>query len=169
VASVRCILGGRPLNRRSLTPSIGTPVPGLPPTRRTGGARRTVSYRVTFVRGDVEIPGWALNLSRGGLRAVIEERVELGEELGVRIDEIQVERRGRVVWTQDEPDGAIVGVSFLERIEAPPPGVELDSSAEIEPATLAARLGLTVAQLRAALDDTDPAASPGEPKPKEKP
>jgi hypothetical protein len=138
-----------------------------------------VSYRVTFLRGDLEIPGWALNLSRGGLRAVVEERVELGEELGVRIDEIQVERRGRVVWTQDEPDGTIVGISFEERLEAPPPGVDLDNSAEIQPAVLAARLGMTETQLRAALDDTDPASqtasaaprlAPSRPKPeKDKP
>jgi hypothetical protein len=127
-----------------------------------------VSYRVTLLRGDLEILGWALNLSRGGLRAVIEERVELGEELVVRIDEIQVERRGLVVWTQDEPDGAIVGISFLERIEAPPPGVDLDSSQEIHPGELAARLGMTEAQLRASLDDTDPAASPKKPE-KDKP
>jgi hypothetical protein len=107
----------------------------------------------------VEIPGWALNLSRGGLRAVVEERVALGEELGVRIDEIQIERPGRVVWAQEEPDGTIVGISFLERIEAPPPGVNFETSSEITQGDLAAKLGLSVAQLRAALDDTDPAAT----------
>ncbi len=146
------------MTRRSLTPAIGVPVPGLPPTRRAGGARRTVSYRVAFLRGEVEIPGWALNLSRGGLRAIVEDRVELGEDLEVRIDEIQVQRRGRVVWAQDEPDGTIVGLSFHQRIEEPPPGIELDSSLEIAPGELAAKLGLTEDELRAALDDTDPAA-----------
>lgn len=142
--------------RRSLTPQIGTAVPGLPPTRREGGARKNVSYRVIFVRGEVEIPGWALNLSRGGLRAIIEERVELGEELEIHIPDIQVERRGQVVWAQDEPDGAIVGISFQERLEEPPPGIELDNSFEIAPGDLAAKLGMTEEELRAALDDTDP-------------
>ena len=153
------------MNRRSLTPPIGIQVPGLPPTRRASGARRNVSYRVAFLRGTVEIPGWALNLSKGGIRAIIEERVELGEELDVHIPEIQVERRGRVVWAQDEPDGTIVGISFHERLETPPPGVELDTSMEIAPGVLAAKLGLTEAELRAALDDTEPAGPIARPPP----
>lgn len=124
--------------------------------RRAGGARRNVSHRVAFFRGELELPGWALNLSRGGLRAIVEDRVVLGEELDVRIDEIQIQRRGRVVWTQDEPDGTIVGISFFERIEEPPPGVDLDSSIEIAPGELAKQLGMTEAELRAALDDTEP-------------
>jgi len=124
-----------------------------------------VSYRVAFHRGGegahpeappAELPGWALNLSRGGLRAVVEDRVELGEELEVWIDEIAVKRRGRVVWVQEEPDGTIVGISFLERIEEPPAGVDLDSSLEIAPSDIARQLGMTEAELRAALEDTEP-------------
>jgi hypothetical protein len=149
--------------RRNLTPPVGLPAPGLPPVRRSGGARRNASYRIAFFRGEAELVGWALNLSRGGLRAIVEERVELGEELDVHIDDVQVERRGRVVWTQEEPDGTIIGVSFYERLEEPPPGIELDSSLELAPGELAAKLGLTDEQLRAALDDTDPAGRmPGE-------
>ena len=150
--------------RRSLTPQVGQVgvlVPGLPPVRRAGGARRNVSYRISFFRGALEMTGWALNLSRGGLRAIIEERVELGEELEVHIDEIAVRRAGRVVWAQDEPDGTIVGVSFHERLAEPPPGIELDSSLEIAPGELADKLGLTEDELRAALDDTDPAGPAG--------
>jgi hypothetical protein len=139
--------------RRSLTPPVGIPAPGLPPTRRAG-ARRNVSYRVAFFRGETELTAWALNLSRGGLRAVVEDRVQLGEEVEVRIDEIRVTRRGRVVWTQDEPDGTIVGICFFERIEEP--DVALDSSMDIAPGELAKQLGMTEAELRAALDDTDP-------------
>ena len=141
--------------RRSLTPPAGTPAPGLLPIRRAGGARRNVSYRVAFFRGLDEVPGWALNLSRGGVRAIVEERVEVGEELQVHIDEIDVVRRGRVVWTQDEPDGTIVGFAFHERLE-PPPGVELDPSLEISRVSLARRLDMTEAELSAALDDTEP-------------
>ena len=73
------------------------------------------------------MPGWALNLSRGGLRAVIEDRVELGESLSIQIAEINVTRQGTVVWVQDEPDGAIVGVAFDQHIEAAP-GVDLETS-----------------------------------------
>jgi hypothetical protein len=148
--------------RRNLTPPVGTPVPGLPPTRRAGGARQNVSYRVAFLRADAEITGWALNLSRGGLRAVVEDRVQLGEELDIRIEEIRVERRGQVVWTQEEPDGTIVGIAFHERIEDPPSGVELESSQEIAPGALAARLGVTPEALHAMLDDTTPPKPPGD-------
>jgi hypothetical protein len=108
-------------------------VTGIHQTRRAGGARRNVSYRIAFFRGEVEIPGWALNLSLGGIRAVIEDRVELGEDLDVHIEEIQVQRRGKVVWIQDEPDGAIVGIAFDKQI-TPPPGVELELDVEFQAA-----------------------------------
>jgi hypothetical protein len=120
-----------------------------------------VSYRVAFFRGDAELTAWALNLSRGGLRAVVEDRVQLGEEVEVRIDEIHVTRRGRVVWTQDEPDGTIVGICFFERIEEP--DIELDSSVDISPGELAKQLGMSEAELQAALDDTDPVGPLGGP------
>ncbi len=109
--------------RRSLTPPLSTPVPGLPPTRRVTGARREVGARIELRLGDRVVPGWALNRSRGGLRAVIEEQVELGADLLVVIGE-EPPRHGRVVWMQDEHDGAIVGLSFLDPSkisDAPPP------------------------------------------------
>lgn len=140
--------------RRNLTPPIGMLVPGLPPTRRVGGARRNVSDRVAFFRlpaGTAEIPGWTLNISRGGLRAVVEERVELGEELDLQIASEPTRRRGRVVWTQEEPDGTIVGVSFLERMVEAPVGLDLDASVEIAPGDLARKLEMTEAELAEAL------------------
>src|SRR5262245_13066746 len=103
-----------PVKRRSLTPPMGAPVGGLPPTRRSGGARREVSERVSFYQGEREINGWALNLSRGGLRAILEEPVELGAEFAIVIGQAASRRLGRIVWIQDEPDGVIVGVSFLD-------------------------------------------------------
>lgn len=149
--------------RRNLTPPVGTPVPGLPPTRRAGGARRNVSYRVSLFRdaqteggSPTEIPGWALNISRGGLRTIVEDPVELGEELEVVIADEGLRHRGRIVWTQEEPDGMIVGVEFLERLQAAPPGVELDSSIEISPGELAKKLEMTEEELRSALDDGGP-------------
>lgn len=145
--------------RRNLTPPIGTPIPGLPPTRRAGGARRNVSYRLLFLRNAkdgaarAEITGWALNISRGGLRAIVEEALDLGEELDVSIDgdEEQVTRRAQVVWTQEEPDGMIVGLSFLERLEDAPPGMDLDASVEIAPGSLAKTLEMGADELSGAM------------------
>ena len=102
---------------------MGIVASGLPPTRRAGGARHEVSDRVTFHLGDREITGWALNLSRGGLRAIVEDPVELGEGFEITIGEAQ-RRPGQIVWIQEEPDGAIVGVSFRDQeggVPAEPP------------------------------------------------
>ena len=155
-----CILPVTLVNRRSLNQPADAPAPGLPPVRRAGGARRNVSYRVSFFRAaateggaPTEIPGWALNISRGGLRAIVEDPVVLGEELEVNIADEQMQHRGQIVWTQEEPDGMIVGVSFLERLAQPPPGVELDSSVEIAPGELAKKLEMTEEELRTALAD----------------
>lgn len=119
------------VKRRYLTPPMGIPVPGLPPTRRAGGARHEVSDRVTFMQGANEISGWALNLSRGGLRAIVEEPVELGAEYQIVIGD-EKQRPGRIVWIQEEPDGAIVGVSFLDATDGltPPPAPDSDEPDE---------------------------------------
>lgn len=109
------------VKRRNLTPPMGAPVPGVPPARRAGGARREVSDRVFFYAGGAEIVGWALNLSRGGLRAIIEDPVQLGAEFQIAVGEGGRRRPGRIVWIQDEPDGAIVGVSFLDETDSQPP------------------------------------------------
>jgi len=90
----------------------------LPATRRGGGgARREISSRITLVLEGTEHDGWALNISRGGIRVVIEGRVELGQEYEVRDLDPEVAEGGpfmaRVVWVQDEPDGAIVGLEFV--------------------------------------------------------
>jgi hypothetical protein len=87
-----------------------------------------VSHRVTLVRGSDELSGWALNLSRGGVRAVIDEHLVPGETVDVVIDEIAMRKPGKVAWVQVEPDGAIVGVAFDEPLTEAPPGVELESS-----------------------------------------
>jgi len=134
------------VNRRSLTPPIRIPNPGLPPARRAG-ARRNVSYRVQFFRGPTEITGWALNMSRGGLRAIVEEHVELGEVLEINIADEGLRRRGRIVWTQEEPDGMIMGISFEEPLGAAPPGVDLDASVDIAPGELARTLDMAEEEL----------------------
>lgn len=105
-------------NRRSLTPS--TPMAGMPvgdvhATRR-GGARHEVSARVTLKgAGGETLDGWALNISRGGVRVILEDKVELGSEYEVTVctapDPVQPQR-GRIVWMQEEPDGVVVGIEF---------------------------------------------------------
>lgn len=98
--------------RKHLNPAVEA-APGLHPTRRAGGARRELSERVVF-RGDGrEVDGWALNASRSGLRAIVEDALTLGAEFEVAVGEAPA-RPGRVVWLQEEKDGAIVGVSFLD-------------------------------------------------------
>ena len=72
------------------------------------------SERVTLTSSSGgELTGWALNISRGGLRAILEENVELGAEFAIAIGDDPPKKRGRIVWIQEEPDGAIVGIEFL--------------------------------------------------------
>jgi hypothetical protein len=81
---------------------------------RRGGARREVTERVSLKSEDgATLDGWALNVSRGGVRAILEEKVVLGQKFDVAIgtDEVML-RPSRVVWVQEEPDGVIVGLEF---------------------------------------------------------
>lgn len=47
------------------------------------------------------------------MRAILEETVPLGDEFEVEVGEAPA-RPGRVVWLQEEKDGAIVGVHYLD-------------------------------------------------------
>jgi hypothetical protein len=115
-------------NRRSLTPLPKMPPSDIHATRR-GGARHELSARVSLkpTRAGLHRPsiaigptpsleGWALNVSRGGLRVILEERVELGAEYEITISEVGAEPAtlhcGRVVWVQEEPDGVVAGIEF---------------------------------------------------------
>ena len=113
-------------NRRSLTPSHGVVPPNGTHAMRRGGARREVSDRVALhsVAGpgapgeprEPTLEGWALNVSRGGVRVILEEKVELGKEFDVTVgdpDNGGTAARGRIVWVQEEPDGVIAGVEFV--------------------------------------------------------
>jgi hypothetical protein len=113
--------------RRSLTPTTGTPNASGGNARahalRRGGARQTVSDRVTF-RGERGVhEGWALNVSRGGVRAILDRdtgKVELGEEYEVSVGSAGGGggRKGRIVWLQEEPDGFVVGIEYLSPPDA---------------------------------------------------
>jgi PilZ domain-containing protein len=75
-----------------------------------------VSSRVTLVSpaGD-ELRGWALNVSRGGVRVILEEHVPLGAEYDVTVVDASGTsgpHPGRIVWVQDEPDGVVAGIEF---------------------------------------------------------
>ena len=106
-------------NRRSLTPTAGIPTDPSVHQMRRAGPRREVSERIAVKRTDESVlSGWALNISRGGLRAILETHLDLGEEIEVTVGEEDTEkskltRRGRIVWIQEESDGVVVGVEFM--------------------------------------------------------
>lgn len=109
------------VSRRSLSSSTSDYDPGVPPARRLGGARREASDRLLFTVGQKSIDGWALNVSHGGLRAIVDEVIDLGVEGTVSVAEGPA-RPCLVVWIQEEPDGAIIGVQYLDvRGSVPPP------------------------------------------------
>jgi hypothetical protein len=88
---------------------------------RRGGARREMSARVFLHGASGELhEGWALNVSKGGVRVVLEEKVELGSEYDIVVgdpDKDGTSARGRIVWIQEEQDGVICGVEFVGQSE----------------------------------------------------
>lgn len=83
--------------------------------------------------GSGEVEGWALNISNGGLRCIVDtDGINLEELFGLgRVVDVFVgdagARPARIVWVQSEPDGAIIGVAFTDHDESspssPPPPV----------------------------------------------
>jgi hypothetical protein len=65
-----------------------------------------------------ETHGWTLNVSRGGIRAIVEDPLTQGVEYELTVgggdEEAAVARRASVVWLQDEADGQIVGLKYLD-------------------------------------------------------
>lgn len=95
------------------TPVEGMKVPSGVHAMRRGGARREVTERVSLKSEDGKVfEGWALNVSRGGVRAILEEKVILGQKFEVTLGDNELTRHGRIVWVQEEPDGVIVGIEF---------------------------------------------------------
>lgn len=123
------------------TPAHGMKMPSGVHAMRRGGARREVTERVSLKAEDGSThDGWALNVSRGGLRAILEEKVVLGQKFDVAIgtDEIML-RASRVVWVQEEPDGVIVGLEFTslsgtQKSVPPPPAGAAVAGDEVAPA-----------------------------------
>ena len=118
------------------TPAHGMKMPSGVHAMRRGGARREVTERVSLKAEDgTTHDGWALNVSRGGLRAILEEKVVLGQKFDVAIgtDEVML-RPSRVVWVQEEPDGVIVGLEFMSlsgtQKSVPPPPMDAAAADE---------------------------------------
>ena len=93
------------------------------PRRHAGGARREASERVLVRSAGFETHGWTLNVSRGGIRAIVEDPLAQGIEyqLVVGDEETAQPRRTSVVWLQDEADGQIVGLKYLDIDDASEP------------------------------------------------
>jgi hypothetical protein len=90
--------------------------------RATGGARREATERVTLRGPDFETHGWTLNVSRGGMRAIVEEPLKSGMEYELLVGDAETNgRKVAVVWVQDEADGQIVGLRFLDVAGSIPP------------------------------------------------
>lgn len=124
--------------RRSLTPPLGVQsggVDGGVHATRRAGARHEVSTRVTLrcvaARPVDTLEGWALNVSRGGIRVILEDKVEPGEEFDITVldslagaaaaagapggSDAPVStrvQRGCIVWVQEESDGVVAGIAF---------------------------------------------------------
>jgi hypothetical protein len=74
----------------------------------------------------VEIEGWSLNVSRGGVRVVIEERLAVGDRVDIRLGGSAIARPGRVAWAKVAPDGQILGLQFLDASGSVPPADDLE-------------------------------------------
>jgi hypothetical protein len=80
--------------------------------------RREVASRVTLkTASGAMLQGWALNVSRGGVRVILEEKVDLGAEFEVTLADdgtgSKAAQAGRIVWVQEEPDGVVAGIEFF--------------------------------------------------------
>lgn len=90
--------------------------------RNLGGPRLEASERVVLVpqggEGEdrLELTAWTLNLSRGGLRVVVEDPIVVGAEYLVSVGEAEA-RLARVVWLRQESDGQIAGMKFSDSLE----------------------------------------------------
>jgi hypothetical protein len=68
---------------------------------------------VQLVHGDFRAEAWALNVSRGGMRVVIETPLTLGQAYEVEFPAGD-RRPVRAVWVREEVDGQIVGLEFQD-------------------------------------------------------
>ena len=102
--------------------SVAGAIVGPVQRRNLGGPRLEASERVVLVpqggEGEdrLELTAWTLNLSRGGLRVVVEDPIVVGAEYLVSVGEAEA-RLARVVWLRQESDGQIAGMKFSDSLE----------------------------------------------------
>lgn len=101
------------------TPSDPSIQPRTP--RRLAGARKEATERVTLRAQGFTTSGWTLNISRGGLRAIVEDRLTADVEYELFMGDAEAPRRAALVWSQDQADGQIVGLKYLDVEGSVPP------------------------------------------------
>jgi len=78
---------------------------------------------VTILGLEGEVEAWTLNVSRGGIRVIVDQAVTVGADYSVRVGDGNT-RPARVVWVRDEADGQIAGMQFLDVEGGTVPGSE---------------------------------------------
>jgi hypothetical protein len=103
---------------QDLTPS--TDLDADTSTSRRVGARHGVSMRVALRPQSGEVlTGWTLNVSRGGIRVILDVKLNLGSEFAVTLStgaDPVTSCMGRVVWVQEEPDGVVCGIELHDPV-----------------------------------------------------
>ncbi len=91
--------------------------------RRNGGGRVAFDRRAVIVHGGRSLDAWSMNVSRGGLRVIMEDEVAPGDEVDVVVGEPgELDyfcKAARVAWVQPEQGGFIVGLEFKDNGSAP--------------------------------------------------
>ncbi|MGC4091811.1 MAG: PilZ domain-containing protein [Polyangiaceae bacterium] len=106
---------------KSRPPTVSSTPPSWTPRRNVGGARREATERVSLKAPGFETSGWTLNISRGGVRAILEEKLTPGVEYEIVVGDAPTPRRAELVWSQEQADGQIVGLKFLDLEATLPP------------------------------------------------
>ena len=58
-------------------------------------------------------------MGRGGVRVVLEDRIENGREYELFMGDDSSGRRVQVAWSQDAADGQIAGLKYLDAVTTP--------------------------------------------------
>jgi hypothetical protein len=95
-------------------------MPAWTPRRSVGGARREATERVSVKGEGFETSGWTLNISRGGVRAILENALTPGVTYEITVGDA-APRKAELVWSQDQQDGQIVGLKFSDVDASVPP------------------------------------------------
>lgn len=94
----------------------------MPQRRNLGGPRQEATERVVLQGPDgrPDVDAWTLNVSRGGVRLVVEDPISVGVLYQITVGEGRP-RPARVVWLREEADGQIAGLKFEDVESSDPP------------------------------------------------